>query len=119
MTLAAAPLLLALPLAAAETAFVLMAVPALLLMLVWSAVTAMRILFPERPLPPVDPDGARLRRALHAGDAVPVRVRDIVNAQRAQAAELEAAREAAREEAPGATPAAPHPFIADLWLRRN
>ena len=110
---------LTLPVAAAETAFVLAAVPALLLMLIWSGVTAMRILFPERPLPPVDPTGDRLRRALHTGDAVPVRVRDIVNAQRAQAAEVEAAREAARAEAPEATPAAPHPFIADLWLRRN
>ena len=111
--------MLALPLGFALTAFVIAAVPALLLMLVWSAVTTMRILFPERPLPPPDVGAERLRRSLRTGEAVPVRLRDIVDAQRAQAAELDAARQAARDEAPGATPAAPHPFIADLWLRRN
>lgn len=119
MMLAAAPLALPLPLAAAETAFALMAAPLILLMFVWAGISVMRLMFPERPLPPVDPDGERLRRALHDGDAVPVRVRDIVNAQRAHAAEIHAAREAARAEAPDATPAEPHPFIADLWLRRN
>lgn len=112
----AAPLALTLPLGAVVTTFVIVAAPALVLMLVWSGVTAMRILFPERPLPPPDLAAEHLRQSLRTGDAVPVRVRDIVNAQRAQAAEVEAARAA---EPGGDAPATLHPFVADLWLRRN
>ena len=110
----AAPLALVLPLGAIVTGIVLVAVPVLILMLVWSVVTSMRILFPEQPLPPApDLAGERLRRSLQSGETVPVRVRDIVAAQRAQAAES-----AAAPDAPD-VPSAPHPFVADLWLRRN
>lgn len=109
-TLALAP-----PLGAALTGFVLVAMPVLILMLVWSTVTAMRILFPEQPLP-LAPDhaGERLRQSLRIGDAVPVRVRDIVAAERARAAESDAARDADAEASTKL-----HPFVADLWLRRN
>ena len=115
MSSLAFPLALTLPLGAALTGLVMVALPVLLLMMVWSVVTALRILFPERPLPALpDQAGDRLRESLRTGDTVPVRVRDIVAAQRAQAAETDAAREAA-----GQAPTTLHPFIADLWLRRN
>ena len=47
-------------LAATLSAFVVAAVPALIFMAIWTAVTALRILRPERPLP-LARDGAAER----------------------------------------------------------
>lgn len=102
-------LAVALPVGAIVTGFVMVAVPILLLAGVWAVVTSMRILFPERPLP-FDPV-VRRQRAASRGESVPVRLRDIL--------EDEALRQtaAAGDEPPPAP--RPHPFVEDLWLRRN
>lgn len=82
------------------------AVPAILLMAVWAGVTALRLLFPEEPLP-LDPV-ARRRRKTERGEFVPVRLRDILDDQRAR-----------QSVAPdGHLPEGP-PSAGDLWLRRN
>ncbi len=107
----------ALPLGALVAGLALVAVPVLILVFVWAAVTTLRILLPERPLPfePVE----RRRRATLRGESVPVRLRDILEDQarrrtaaRGQADELEA-----NESEPAASPM--HPLFDDLWLRRN
>lgn len=101
---------LALPLGALVTGLFLVAVPVTILMAVWAAVTVVRILFPERPLPLEA--AARRERAVRRGDAVPVRLRDILEDQALRHA-------AAASGAEGETTAPPHPFAEDLWLRRN
>lgn len=95
-----------LPLGALIAGFFAVAVPVILLISVWATVTAWRLLFPEEPTP-MDPV-ARRRLATEQGDFVPVRLRDIVDDQRARQAVI----------AEGTMPDA-HPFEADLWLRRN
>ena len=104
---------LVLPLGALITGFFLLAVPTIILMGVWTAVTVARILFPERPLP-FDATVRRQRRTLR-GEAVPVRLRDILEDQvLRQARRAEAPVERPSDEAP-----APHPLFDDLWARRN
>lgn len=102
------------PLAAIIAGFFLVALPFILLMMIWTVVTMMRILFPERDLPF---DGtARRERARRRGEAVPVRFRDLVEDQR------RARAPAMPERAPtGASPRpeADSPLADDLWLRRN
>jgi hypothetical protein len=102
---------LVLPLAALVTGFFLVAIPTLVLMAVWTAVTVARILFPERPLP-FDGSQRRRRRTLQ-GEAVPVRLRDILEDQA-----LRQSQGAPVERQPGEGPAV-HPLFDDLWLRRN
>ena len=104
---------LVLPLGALITGFVLLAVPTIILMGVWTAVTVARILFPERPLP-FDAPARRQRRTLR-GEAVPVRLRDIMEDQ----ALRQAHRAEAPVERPEGGPPAPHPLFDDLWVRRN
>ena len=92
----------------AAAALFAVTVPAVLLMTVWAGVAAFRLLFPEDALP-FDP-AARRQRARARGEAVPVRVRDIL--------EDEAARHAVPAR-PGDAGPATNPLFDDLWLRRN
>lgn len=62
---------------AAVVAFVLIVVPTIVLLAVWAAVTALRILFPERPLPFLKDPVEERRRRTAAGEAVPVGFREI------------------------------------------
>ena len=99
-----------LPLGALIAGFFVVVVPVVILMTVWACVTMVRILFPERPLPF---EAAALRqRATTRGEAVPVRLRDIIEDQSLRHTEA----------APAGDPEAVaprHPFADDLWLRRN
>lgn len=98
------------PLGALIVGLFAVAVPAIILMSVWAGVTALRLLFPEEPLPS-DP-AARRRRAAGGGEFVPVRLRDILEDQQARH------RVGARAR-PGGPVAEGHPLADDLWLRRN
>lgn len=100
-----------LPYGALLIAFLAVALPVVLLMAVWSGVMMYRILFPERPLP-FEAAGRR-QRAVRRGEAVPVRLRDILEDQALRA-------ETPADPAAGAPPRSePHPFADDLWARRN
>jgi len=102
------------PVGAVFVAFLAVAVPAMLLMTVWATVTALRILFPEKALPW---DGAP-HSARAGGEGVPVRLHDILADQQARRAR--AAEAGAEGDRPSASaPPRVHPFMADLWLRRN
>jgi hypothetical protein len=98
--------------------FFVVAIPAILLMAVWAGVTAFRILFPDEPLP-MDPVSRR-RRLTARGESVPVRLRDILDDQRARQA-VGTHPTVPDETAEADTPRGPatHPLFADLWLRRN
>lgn len=98
------------PLGALIVGLFAVAVPAIILMSVWAGVTALRLLFPEEPLP-FDPS-ARRQRATQKGEFVPVRLRDILEDQQARQA---VAARAVRDETVPET----HPLADDLWLRRN
>ena len=103
-----------LPLGALVTGFFLVAIPTVLMMTVWTIVTVVRILFPERPLPF---DGSmRRRRATLRGESVPVKLRDILEDQerQRQAQPVRAPRPEGEPPEPE-----PHPLFDDLWLRRN
>lgn len=98
---------------AAVSALLVAAVPVALFLLIWVVVTAMRLLFPERPLP-FDP-AARREAARRRGEAVAVRARDIADDLR---------REAPRPAFPSSQPVpsedgAHTALAADLWQRRN
>ena len=99
------------PVAAALTALFFVAVPVILLMAVWAAVTAFQILFPDDALP-FEPS-ARRRRRTDRGEAVPVRLRDILEDERA--------RQSVAATEPEGGPPSPSsaPLFDDLWLRRN
>ena len=104
------------PLGALIVGLFAVAVPAIILMSVWAGVTALRLLFPEEPLP-FDP-ASRRRRATLKGEFVPVRLRDILEDQ--QARQSVAARMARERDAAGEHPLTDgHPLADDLWLRRN
>ena len=96
-----------LPVGALLVGLFAVAVPAVVLMSVWAGVTALRLLFPEEPLP--SEPSARRRRAAEEGEFVPVRLRDILEDQ--QARQSVATRSGDLPEI--------HPFAEDLWLRRN
>ena len=108
MTVLAAPL----PLGALITGLTLVAVPVLILVMVWAAVRALRILLPERPLPLVP---VERRRPTLRGQFVPVRLRDILEDQ----AQRRAALPQNEGEKPEASAPVTHPLFDDLWLRRN
>ncbi len=99
------------PVAASFVAFFWIAVPAILLMAVWAGVTAYQLLFHDDALP-LDPASGRRRRTAR-GESVPVRLRDIIEDERA--------RRSVAESASGGGPAGPpaNPLFDDLWLRRN
>jgi hypothetical protein len=92
------------PLAAIETGLFLLAVPLILLMGIWTVITAARILLPEAPLP-LD----RVARSRRRGEAAPVRVREIAAEQRRQPAPA----------FPSASESAFESIEAALWARRN
>jgi hypothetical protein len=102
-----------LPLGALVTGAVMLFVPLVLLMMVWTVVTMVRILFPERPIPLTA--AHRRQRNQRMGIATPVRLHDLLD------------DEARRPAPPGAAyqpgeQVAPHdldPLLEDLWLRRN
>ncbi len=96
-----------LPVGALIVGLFAVAVPAIILMSVWAGVTALRLLFPEGPLPS-EPDALR-RRAATRGDSVPVRLRDILEDQQARQSVV-----ARGDDLPDG-----HPLADDLWLRRN
>ena len=99
------------PLAALVTGFFLVAIPSLILMVAWTCVTMVRILFPERDLPF---DGTvRREAARQKGRAVGVRFRDLVEDQRHAKAPAMPHGEASRP------PEVASPLMDDLWLRRN
>ena len=94
--------------------FALVALPIVILMTVWTVVTMVRILFPERELP-FDPSVQRTR-ARQRGKGVRVRFRDLVEDQRH--AEAPAMPETAATGA-SSTSEMPSALAEDLWLRRN
>ena len=99
------------PVAALVVAFFWVAVPAILLMAVWAGVTAYQLLFHDDALPHRPPPQ---RRWTGQGESVPVRLRDILEDERA--------RRSVTAPASGDAPAGPpaqHPLFDDLWLRRN
>lgn len=100
--------------AALVSVFLLVAVPVLLLMTIWAAVMAMRILFPERPLP-FDARACRAAARRREGKAVPVRLQDILDDQRARRAPLPERHPVLDDEL---NPAGSS-LANDLWLRRN
>ncbi len=97
------------------SAFVLLAVPAALLVAVWTAVSVARLLFPERELP-LDPDAAQRHLARRRGPAVPVRAFDIVEDLRRRPVRPAMPQ---REAVPEADAPTARPLFQDLWLRRN
>ena len=103
-----------LPLGALITGLVMVAVPVLVLVMVWGVVSTLRILIPERPLP-FEPFERR-RRATLRGESVPVRLRDILEDQAQRQAAL--APDPESDEPEELTRTA-HPLFDDLWLRRN
>lgn len=98
--------------AAIFTAFVMVAVPVILLAFVWGVLTMLRIAFPERPVPLEGPLRAIRRRGGHAG------VREI---------RAEVLKQAERLAVPYAyTPGTtvppsrlPSPWLLDVHERRN
>lgn len=101
----------ALPVAAIETGLFLFAAPLILLMMIWAVITAVRILYPEAPLPP--DSGLRSRRR---GEPAPVRLRQIVEEQRRRPAPVFPPRVATAEGQPEARAEA---IAESLWARRN
>ncbi|MAQ93220.1 hypothetical protein B1759_07640 [Rubrivirga sp. SAORIC476] len=101
-----------------EVAFFAVTIPTILLLAVWAGVTAFRILFPDEALPM---DAVSRRRRLAArGESVPVRLRDIMDDQRARQAvgSFPVLPGDASEPRPVDRPET-NPLFADLWLRRN
>lgn len=84
---------------------------------VWAVVMVGRLLFPERPLPPVL---SRREAARRRGEAVPVRARDIVEDLRHEAPRPVFPQAPAVPEGPAPTGTdARARLAADLWMRRN
>jgi hypothetical protein len=102
-------------LAAAVSAFVLVALPAAVFMAVWTAVTMWRILYPERSLPLVRNGIAERRAARVRGEAVGVGFREIHEDLRAEARE----RARALDGVEGRPSGIPEAWIDDLYRRRN
>ena len=99
------------PVAAIETGLFLFAFPLILMLGIWAVITAVRILYPEAPLP-LD----RTSRARRRGEAAPVRLREIVAEQRRRPAPAFPPAVAAAEAEPEARAAA---LTEALWARRN
>ncbi len=68
------------PIAAIATGFVLVAVPVLILMVIWTLVTMWRVVFPDDELP--FDKGVGREIAKRQGRAVPVELADIMEEQR-------------------------------------
>ncbi len=102
-------------LAAVFAAFVVVAVPAIILMAVWASVTLWRVLFPERPLPLVRDEATERRAAAARGESVQVGFREIHEDLRVHARDL------ARpyHHAGGCSGGFPASWLEDLDRRRN
>ena len=103
------------PVAAIATGFVLVAVPLVILMVIWTLVTMWRVVFPDDELP--FDRGAGRERARRRGEAVPVRLADIMEEQRVRPVWPVMPRRA-RVEAEVAD-GTEGPLQQDLWRRRN
>lgn len=102
-------------LSAVITAFVVAALPALIFMAVWTVVTALRIVFPERALP-LFPNGIAERQAASArGEAVRVGFREIREDVLVRARELSRSHDLVG----GCSHSIPEAWIDDLYRRRN
>ena len=101
----------ALPVAAIETGLFLFVAPLILLMAIWAVITAVRILYPEAPLPP--DAGFRSRRR---GEPAPVRLRQIVDEQRRRPAPVFPPRV---PTAKGEQDTRAEAIAESLWARRN
>jgi len=106
--------------AAAIAAFVMIAVPVIVLVVVWTAVTGFRILFPERSLPFL-PDPARERaRRTAAGEAVPVGFREIHEEMPVHVRRVASPYRMDRARVTAGLPGhVPEPWMDDLRHRRN
>ena len=104
-----------LPVAAIATGFVMVAVPLVILMVIWTVVTMWRVVFPDDDLP-FDKGVAR-ELARRRGEAVPVGLADILEAQRLRPVwpvmPSHTHARASGDEDPFA------PVQEDLWRRRN
>lgn len=103
--------------AAIFTAFAVVAFPALVIMAIWAAVSAFRILRPEAPLPFVPDRAAERRKATEAGTSVPVGFREIHDDLRVHARRLTLPYK--YRAAVGGTHHVPEPWLDDLYRRRN
>jgi hypothetical protein len=102
-------------LSAVITAFVVVALPALIFMAIWTAVATFRILFPERALP-FTRNGVAERQAARArGYAVEVGFREIREDVRVHARELARSYDLVS----GCLHGIPEAWIDDLYRRRN
>ena len=101
--------------AALISGFVLIALPVILLVMVWASVSAFRLLFPERPLPLL-PNAVLLREAARQrGEAVPVNAIEIrEDIRRAKHETL-----VTYQYAGTATAHVPELWVDDLQRRRN
>ncbi|OZC03230.1 hypothetical protein [Rubricoccus marinus] len=104
-----------LPIAAIATGFVLVAVPVLILMVIWTLVTMWRVVFPDDELPFDKGIGREI--AKRRGQPVPVQLADIMEEQRHHPVwpvmPMRQRVEAEIEEG------GRNPLQEDLWRRRN
>jgi hypothetical protein len=106
-------------LAAVLSAFVVAVIPAAIFMAVWTAVTVMRILFPEHSLPLLRNGVAERKAARTRGEAVGVGFREIHEDLRAKAREREREKARASEHRNEPVGRIPEAWIEDLYRRRN
>jgi len=104
-----------LPVAAIATGFVLVAVPLVFLMVIWTLVTMWRVVFPDDELP-FDPSQKR-ERARRQGRSVPVGLADIMEDGRLRPTPpvLPTRARVAAETTTGTR----SPLQEELWRRRN
>jgi hypothetical protein len=102
------------PVGALITGAILIAVPLMVLMTVWAAVTMARILFPERTRP-LDAVEQRIR-SRRLGGAPGIRVHDLLEDEERRPAGPAMPRHRAVADEPLGDA---DPLAEDLWLRRN
>lgn len=101
--------------AALVSGFVLVAIPVIILVVVWSAVSVYRLYFPEDPLPLLPDDVLLREQARLKGEAVAVSALDIREDLRRQKHQALVTY----QYAGSATAHVPDSWIADLIRRRN
>ncbi|MEM8557793.1 MAG: hypothetical protein AAF809_10150 [Bacteroidota bacterium] len=97
-------------------AFFMVAVPAIILMVIWSAVMAFRLCYPERPLPFMADPYAERQAARARGEIMKVGVREIREDLRRQLHEPALPYDFEHDHG---SDGLPEPWLDDLWLRRN
>lgn len=103
------------PVAAVATGFVMVALPAIILMAIWTMVTMWRVVFPDDELP--FDQGVSREIARRRGEAVPVRLADIMEEQRIHPTwPVMPRREHVKADLDEGRP---NPLAEDLWRRRN